>query len=64
MYDTIQLYMEQYDSFLTRFKKELWGKCIEQRVFDYIPQDKVEKTTYGVGKQHLLQNEILILHIY
>ena len=44
MYDTIQLYMEQYDSFLTRFKKELWGKCIEQRVFDYIPQDKVEKT--------------------
>lgn len=36
--------MEQYDSFLTRFKKELWGKCIEQRVFDYIPQDKVEKT--------------------
>lgn len=35
--------MEQYDSFLTRFKKDLWNQCIQQRIFDYIPEDKLER---------------------
>ncbi len=36
--------MEQYDDFLTRFKKDLWAKCVEQKVFDYIPENKLDKT--------------------
>ena len=34
--------MEQYDDFLTRFKK-VWAKC-RTKVFDYIPENKLDKT--------------------
>mgnify|MGYP006203458941 CR=1 FL=1 len=35
--------MEQYDTFLTRFKKDLWTQCVQQKIFDFIPEDNVEK---------------------
>lgn len=52
--------MEQYDSFLTRFKKDLWSKCVEQKVFDFIPEDKVNKTK-EIFENNVLnyQNQIL-----
>tara|TARA_B100000941_G_scaffold109070_1_gene76371 strand:- start:1453 stop:2124 length:672 start_codon:yes stop_codon:yes gene_type:complete len=33
-----------YDTFLVRFKKDLWNKCVEFKVFDYIGDENVEKT--------------------
>ena len=33
-----------YDTFLVRFKKDLWNKCVEYKVFDYIGQEHVENT--------------------
>tara|TARA_B100001093_G_scaffold35028_1_gene30193 strand:+ start:3103 stop:3762 length:660 start_codon:yes stop_codon:yes gene_type:complete len=33
-----------YDNFLVRFKKDLWNKCVEFKVFDYIGDENVEKT--------------------
>ena len=36
--------MEEYDSFLTRFKKDLWNQCIQQKIFDFIPNENIEKT--------------------
>lgn len=41
------LYMEPssvYDTFLVRFKKDLWNKCVEYKVFDYIGQEHLENT--------------------
>jgi hypothetical protein len=33
-----------YDTFLVRFKKDLWNKCVEYKVFDYIGQEHLENT--------------------
>lgn len=33
-----------YDTFLVRFKKDLWNKCVEFKVFDYISDENVDKT--------------------
>lgn len=33
-----------YDTFLVRFKKDLWSKCVEFKVFDFISEEYIGKT--------------------
>ena len=53
----------QYDNYLTRFKKQLWDKCVEQNIFNNIPEnnfDNVKKTFEYIITNYqaqILQNE-------
>tara|TARA_Y100000389_G_scaffold100824_1_gene97540 strand:- start:6631 stop:7353 length:723 start_codon:yes stop_codon:yes gene_type:complete len=52
-----------YDNYLTTFKKKLWNKCLEESIFDNIPENEVEnvknifENTIENYKVQILQSE-------
>ena len=54
---------ELYDNYLTNFKKTLWNKCLENSVFDNIPESEIEniktifENTIENHKIQILQND-------
>lgn len=54
---------ELYDNYLTNFKKNLWNKCLENSIFDNIPDSEIEniktifENTIENHKIQILQND-------
>ena len=59
----IILNMENYDNYLTKFKKQLWDLCIKNSIFNNIPDSSLDKVkeifehTISNYKTQILQND-------